>query len=115
MRAKRDPRVYVQDMLLAIAKVQEYAREGERVFYADGKTQDAVIRQISIIGEAASRLPVALTAKHKSIPWKNIVGMRNIVVHDYSEVNLQRIWEVVERDLPALKSAIGAMIEIKAE
>jgi uncharacterized protein with HEPN domain len=111
MKAQRDHRVYLHDMLTAIAKVEEYATVGERVFYADGKTQDAVIRQISIIGEAASRLPAAITAKHKSIPWKNIIGMRNIVVHDYSEINLERVWEVAKRDARPLKIALEAIIK----
>lgn len=113
--AKRNPRVYLQDILSAIAKVEEYTREGERPFFTDGKTQDAVIRQISIIGEAASKLPSSLKMKHQEIPWRKIIGMRNIIVHDYSETDLPMVWNVAERDLPVLKSAIEAMVEIKSE
>jgi len=108
---KRNPRVYLQDMLSAIAKVEVYIKEGERPFFADGKTQDAVIRQISIVGEAAAKLPSSLRTKHPEIPWRKIIGMRNIIVHDYSETDLPTVWTVAVRDLPALKGAIAAMIK----
>ncbi|OIO53204.1 hypothetical protein AUJ46_05680 [Candidatus Peregrinibacteria bacterium CG1_02_54_53] len=108
---KKNPRVYLQDILDAIAKVETYASEGEHDFFKDGKTQDAVIRQISIVGEAAAKLPAALRAQHREIPWRQIIGMRNIVVHDYSETDLPMVWKVAERDLPALKKAIEKIVK----
>ena len=107
----RDPRVYLQDILSAIALIEEYTYEDKQFFCVDTKTQDAVLRQISIIGEAAAKLSSSLKVKHPEIPWKNIVGMRNIVVHDYSKTNIPAVWIVVERDLPVLRHAIQEMLK----
>lgn len=109
--SQRDPRVYLEDIHAAGRKIGGYIIEGEHTFFTDEKTQDAVIRQISIIGEAASKLPSALKKKYPDIPWQKIVGMRNILVHEYSDVNLKRVWEVVDRDLPVLRDAVEIMLE----
>jgi uncharacterized protein with HEPN domain len=109
--SKRDPRVYVEDIRDSIIRITEYTKGGSRMFFKDGKTQDAVIRQLSIIGEAASKLPAALKSKYPIIPWKNIIGLRNIIVHDYSDVNLETIWDVVENNLPDLKKAIMTILK----
>lgn len=108
---KKNPRVYLQDILDAIAKVETYAGGSEHDFFRDGKTQDAIIRQISIVGEAAAKLPAALRSQHREIPWRQIIGMRNIVVHDYSETDLPTVWKVAERDLPVLKKAIEKIVK----
>lgn len=113
-RFKRDARVYLQDILSAVRRVEEYAANGPDCFFADGLLQDGVIRQLSIVGEAAAKLSTALKAQHPEIPWKKIIGMRNIIIHDYSEINLQRVWDTVERDLPALKKTVEAMLKRQA-
>ena len=107
---RRNPRVYLEDILSAIAKIGEYTKEGKDAFFADEKTQDAVIRQISIIGEAAAKLPATVKTKHPEIPWRKTIGMRNIVIHDYSETDMPTVWIVVERDLPVLKKEVKAML-----
>ena len=76
--------------------------------------QDAVIRQFSIIGEAAAKLSPVTKAAHPEIPWKAIVGMRNVIIHEYSETDLPTIWAAVERDLSVLKKAVTAMNKRKA-
>ena len=108
---KRNPRVYLEDILSAIAKIGEYTTEGKDAFFADGKTQDAVIRQISIIGEAAAKLPASLKEKHPKIPWRKTIGMRNIIIHDYSETDIPTVWIVVERDLSALKQTVETILK----
>lgn len=110
-RKKRNHRVYLEDILSAIMKIEKYTEANKDLFFAEEKTQDAVIYQISIIGEAAARLPVIMKSKHPEIPWRKIIGMRNIVIHDYSEADIPTIWIVVERDLPVLKKTIEVMIE----
>ncbi len=112
---KRNPRVYLQDILSAIAKIEKYTKEGKQMFFDDEKTQDAVIRQISIIGEASAKLPSGLRAKHPQIPWKKTIGMRNIVIHDYSETDVPTVWVVTERDLPILKKTVQQMFEEAVE
>jgi uncharacterized protein with HEPN domain len=109
-RAKRDLRVYLGDMLAAIARIEEYTAKGEKSFLASYLIQDAVIRQLSVIGEAAAKLPPAVRSRHPTIPWKSIVGMRNILIHDYSNIQIPRIWETVERELPVLRQAVEGLL-----
>jgi uncharacterized protein with HEPN domain len=109
-RAKRDPRVYLEDILHAIARIGEYTAEGNASFVASPLIQDGVIRQLSIIGEAAAKLPAGTKATHPAVPWREIVGMRNVIIHDYAETDLETVWLVVERDLAPLKTAVEAML-----
>ncbi|MFH1670435.1 MAG: DUF86 domain-containing protein [Patescibacteria group bacterium] len=109
-KQQKDVRVYLDDILNAIVHIEEYTTEGKRLFCRDDKTQDAVIRQISIIGEAASKLPVLLRKKYKQISWKEAISMRNILIHEYSATNVQRVWDTVKKDLPVLKKVITIML-----
>lgn len=106
----RDPRVYLEDIRSAIDRIEKYTAEGKDAFLRDGKTQDAVIRQLSVIGEAAGKLPAALRARQPDIPWKAIVGLRNILVHDYSSVSIRSLWMTVVRDLPVLRHAVETLL-----
>jgi uncharacterized protein with HEPN domain len=114
MSAKRDVRVYLQDIWDAIDRIERYTASGEREFLADAKTQDAVIRQMAIIGEAASKLSPGFKAKHPEIPWREAIGMRNILIHDYSETNINRVWQTVAKDLPPLKRVLQAILSTRA-
>jgi uncharacterized protein with HEPN domain len=105
----RDPRVYLDDILAAITRIEAYTAEGKGVFLRDGKTQDAVIRQLSVIGEAAAKLPAAIRTTQPDIPWKAIVGMRNILIHEYSAVSIRGVWATVVRDLPVLRRAVESI------
>jgi uncharacterized protein with HEPN domain len=73
--------------------------------------QDAVLRSLHILSESTQRQSDALKDQHPEIDWASIAAFRHVVVHDYLGVDLPRIWDIVERDLPDLKSAIGAMLE----
>jgi uncharacterized protein with HEPN domain len=110
-RHARDPNVYLEDILAAIGRIEEYTKGGRKRFLASEMMQDAVIRQLSVVGEAASKLPKTLRARHPSIPWKEMVGMRNILIHDYSAINIRRIWETVRNDLPDLHEAVRGMLD----
>jgi len=108
--ARRDTRVYLQDMLAAIERIAEYGTRGRERFFRDSLLQDGIIRQLSIVGEAASKLTRETKARAPDIPWRSIVGMRNIIIHDYSEIKLERVWETVEKDLPVLRKAVTALL-----
>ena len=73
-------------------------------FMADLKTQDAVIRNIEIIGEAAKQLPYTFTVAHSDIPWRALAGTRDRLIHDYSGVNYDIVWAVIVSDLPSLRA-----------
>jgi uncharacterized protein with HEPN domain len=105
----RDP-AYLEHMLEAIARIQRYVGRKQRAgFLRDALLQDAVIRNIEIIGEAASRLSPEFAARHAEIPWRDIVGMRHRLIHGYLKVNLDTVWEVVERGLLALVPRLRAL------
>lgn len=110
-KAKKNSRVYLEDMASAINRIEQYSAPGKKKFFADSMLQDAIIRQLSIAGEAASKLPKSFQGQAPNIPWKQIIGLRNVVIHDYSEVNLDTIWETIEQDLPALRKALKKMME----
>ena len=103
---KKDVQIYLLHIRDAIARVREYTQEGEAAFFLDRKTQDAVIRNLEIIGEAVKQLPPELTARHESMPWKDIAGMRDRLIHHYFGVNLKLVWGVVEVRLNELEGVI---------
>ena len=101
---KRDPRLYLDDILEAITAIAEYTQGvSQEEFLRNRVLQDAVVRRIEIIGEAVNQLPQEAKEKALDIPWTDMVGMRHRLIHGYFGVSLARVWEVVERDLPALK------------
>ena len=98
-------------MLEAIERIQRYVGRKRRAgFLGDALLQDAVIRNIEIVGEAAGRVSPAFAAPHAEIPWRDIVGMRHRLIHGYLKVNLETVWEVVEHDLPALAPKLRAIL-----
>ncbi len=77
---------------------------------ADRRTQAAVLYEILIIGEAANRLSPEFRSQHSSIPWKDIIGMRNILAHQYDKVDTEVVWDVVHQDIPELLSLIQPLL-----
>lgn len=102
----KDPQVYLAHINDAIRIIRDYTKEGEAAFFRDRKTQDAVIRNLEIIGEAVKNLPVEMTDRHKNVPWKNIAGMRDRLIHHYFGVNLKLVWGVVENRLEELDQVV---------
>jgi uncharacterized protein with HEPN domain len=107
----KDDRVYLLHIQDAVRRILEYTREGQAYFFTDSKTQDAVIRNVEIIGEATKNLSDALRGAYPSIPWKQIVGMRDTLIHRYFGVKLDLVWQVVEKDLPDFIRQVDAIIK----
>ncbi len=99
----RDPYERLRDVQEAILHILKYTSQGSDSFYQDELVQTWVIHHLEIIGEAVRTIPQDFRNLHPEIPWKQMNAMRNILVHIYFEVNLDRVWAVVERDLPDLK------------
>ena len=103
---------YLLDMLLSDRMALQYARQVERdVFLSDTRTQDAIIRRIEIIGEAAGCVSAETRSELSVLPWKSIVGMRNLVIHQYPEVDVAVIWDTVHQDLPLLIALIEPLVQ----
>ncbi len=106
MSERRDEQ-YVADILDCIDKIQRYTANMSRdAFFVDEKTIDAVVRNIEIIGEAATRLSLSFKNRVNDIPWPQIIGMRHRIVHDYFLIDLKHVWSVVSDEIPKLKSRI---------
>ncbi len=99
----KDERVYLLHAIDAIDAVQRYTTDGRDAFFDDAKTQDAVIRNIEILGQAVKGISDATRALEPAVPWRQIAGMRDKLIHDYFGVDLSLVWDVVERELPILR------------
>lgn len=104
-------RAYLLHTLDAIDAVIEYTQDGRDAFFADRKTQDAVIRNIEILGQAVKGLSTETRAQDDSVPWRQIAGMRDKLIHEYFGVDLALVWDVVERELPVLRPKIAMLLE----
>ena len=107
----KDDRIYLLHIRDAIRQIVEYTAIEKEVFFADRKTQDAVVRNLEIIGEATKRVSITLKQAHPDVAWKPIAGMRDKLIHDYFGVNVQLVWEVVERDLPVLYEKVMSVLK----
>lgn len=105
--SKREPHLYLQDILTSIEKISDYTRGlTEERLDKDCKTIDAVVRNFEIIGEAAKNMPEDVVDKYPDVPWGKMVSMRNKVVHEYFGVDVDILWKTVNEDLPPLKEQI---------
>lgn len=112
----RDWRFRIQDILDAIAAIRAYT-EGMDLekFAADRKTVDAVLRNLIVIGEAATNLPEAFGESHPNLPWADMRALRNFVVHEYFGVSDAIIWDTVQRNLPALIVPLKEILQTEPE
>lgn len=109
--SKRDVALYLSDILSSIKKIEEYTSGltwGK--FSKDDKTIDAVVRNLEIIGEATKQMPDTFKEKHTDVPWRKIISMRNKVIHEYSGVDVEILWQTIQEDLPELKRLIKRLV-----
>ena len=102
----------IQDILDALERIDQYIQGTDlNQFKSDQRTIDAVVRNLEIIGEAASRIPEPIIQNHHQIPWKYMKAMRNLLIHEYFGVNVEIIWQTIKHDLPPLKHQLREIIQ----
>ena len=106
----RDFRDRLQDILDAIAQIETEQVKGKAAFAASPLVQVWMVHHLMIIGEAVRAMDPALRQRYPSVPWRQIAGMRNFLVHDYFRINQEIVWETVEQHVPALKEEVGRIL-----
>lgn len=115
MNSKRDM-VYLNHIMDSIYWIEKYILNLDYSGFANNHlVQDAVIRQIGIIGEASKNLSKNFTDKYSHIPWKDISGMRDKLIHDYFGVDLEAVWETANKDISSLKKEVGKILRKLAD
>ena len=106
----RDDRERLLDILEAIERIDRYAVRGRETFERDELIQNWTTHQLQIIGEAAARITPDLRENHPEVPWRQIIGMRNVLTHGYFDIDLDIVWSVIERDLGKLRSQVETIV-----
>jgi uncharacterized protein with HEPN domain len=108
----RDYRDYLQDILDSIDDIENFVRGmGFEEFKRDRKTINAVVRSIEVIGEASKRIPRSLKARYRGVPWREMAGMRDKLIHEYFGVDVEILWKTAKDDIPPLKQVIQNMMK----
>lgn len=107
----KSDQVYLQHILDAIVKILGYAQVGLDTFLDESHWQDAIIRQLEVIGEAAKQVSTQTRMRYPDIPWKRIAGMRDVLIHNYMGVDLGAVWTVTQNEIPALETKIRHILQ----
>ena len=107
----KDDRVFLGHILDAAMKIQRYVASGRDAFFADEMAQDAVVRNLEIIGEAAKQLSDGLRASHPDVPWRAMARMRDRLIHAYFGVDWSLVWETATTEVPRLAARVREVLE----
>ena len=106
----KDDRVYLEHIQECIYRLERYMQDGRDAFLDPGMVQDAVLRRLQTLAETTQRLSEARKAAYPDVPWREIAGFRNVLVHDYLGIDLQEVWSILEHDIPPLRAQVEAML-----
>lgn len=113
---KKSPKIFLEHIQESILLIEEYATGlSQADFFRKRFSQDAIIRRLEIMGEAVKNLPMSFRSQHTHIPWKQMAGMRDILIHEYFEVDLGLTWQVIKKELPPIKKHLAEILESLGE
>ena len=107
----KDDRLYVIHISECLARIAQYVAGGRETFLHSTLIQDATLRNLQTIGQSVGRLSATLREAHPEVNWRSIIGLRNVLVHDYLGINLERIWDIIARDVPDLQRTVEAILQ----
>lgn len=108
---KKDPNVFIGHIIESIELIEHYSEKlTTNTFKQDQALQDAIIRRLEIIGEATKNIPTSFKADYADIPWKQMAGIRDMLIHEYFDIDLDLTWQVVKRELKPLKAKLQALL-----
>lgn len=111
--SKRSVELLLQDIIESLSNILKYTSEVSfDEFMNDQKTKDAVVRNFEIIGEAANKLPKDFLNKNRQVNWADIIGFRNILVHDYFGIDYEILWKIKSDSIPELESEIKSLLKL---
>lgn len=105
----RDDPTRLQHIRECVAKILRWTSSGETEFRSNEMMREAVVRELEIIGEATKGLSTRIRAAHPEIPWKDMAGLRDVLVHDYDVIDIEELWKVVHADIPKLRKALDRL------
>ncbi len=109
---KKDPTFFLKDILESVKLIEKYTKNvSKKKFLVNKETQDAVVRRLEVIGEAARNLPEGSKQLNSKIAWRKIIAMRNLLIHEYFGVDLKLVWAVVKNNLPEFKKQIKEILK----
>jgi uncharacterized protein with HEPN domain len=103
-------RLYLESIRDCLERIADYTTGGEQEFLASRLIQDGVVRNLEVIGEATKNLSSELRQANPATPWRQIAGMRDVLIHDYLKVNLSRVWLTISTDLPDLRTTVTRLL-----
>ena len=106
----KDDKTYLTHIADALNRIVAFTAEGRRSFMEDTKTQDAVVRNFEIIGEASKLVSSNFKKRHADIPWREMAGTRDRLIHEYFGVSLAMVWQIVEQEVPKLRRQIASLL-----
>lgn len=109
-----DDTVYLHHILQCIERINEHSAGGREAFFASHTLQDATLRNLQTMSEATQRLRDETKAVRPEIPWRQIAGFRNVMVHNYLGIDLDLVWTIIHRDVPPLRQAVTEILESRA-
>jgi len=107
----RPYRLYLEDILTAAGKIQDYTKALDfDDFKKNSMAVDAVLRNLEVIGEASKKIPRLIRTRYPDVEWKKIAGLRDIIIHEYFGLNMQILWDIITRKVPTLQNQIERIL-----